>query len=156
MICPYCNAENRDGAMFCTHCGREMTGAAQDVPAQQPPAQQPPIQQPYPQQPYPQQPYGQQMPGAQPYAPGYDPGLRQAVSDAKNALIMAIVGIFCFGIILEPLAIVNARKAKKVLSPGDEGYGNAQAAEIIGWIAVSLWVVSLCITVIIAISGGYR
>lgn len=143
MICPYCTAENRDGAKFCSHCGRELTDAAQQAPVQQPYEQQVPVQQPY----------AQQMPGGQPDAQQSDAAFRRAVSDAKNALIMSIVGIFCFGIILEPIAIVNARKAKKVLSPGDEGYGNAQAAEIIGWIAVGLWILVICGNLLLILSN---
>ena len=56
MVCPYCNAENRDGAMFCTHCGRELSEAAQEAPA--PPQYEPtePAQQPYEQPPPAQQP----------------------------------------------------------------------------------------------------
>jgi len=153
MICPYCTAENREGAKFCSHCGRELPDAVQQAPVQQPYEQQMPAQQPHAQQVPAQQPYAQQMPGGQPDAQQSDPAFRRAVSDAKNALILSIVGIFCFGIILEPIAIVNARKAKKVLSPGDEGYGNAQAAEIIGWIAVGLWVVGVCANLLIILSN---
>ena len=82
-----------------------------------------------------------------------DFNFQKAVSDAGSALTMAIIGIFCFGIILEPIAIVKARGAKKVLQPGDQNYGKAQAAEIIGWIFVALWALSL-IGYIIAIASG--
>jgi ribosomal protein L40E len=66
---------------------------------------------------------------------------------ARDALIAAIVGIFLCGIILEPYAIDRARKAKKILSPGEEGRGKANAAEIIGWIAVVLWVLGVIVTI---------
>jgi hypothetical protein len=86
-------------------------------------------------------------------------GIQQSVSkqlairDAKSALTEAIVGIFIFGIILGPAAIYRARKAKKILEPGDQGYGNANAAEIIGWIVVALYALA-CIYQIIAISSS--
>jgi uncharacterized Tic20 family protein len=73
---------------------------------------------------------------------------QQAIKTAKDALTAAIIGIFCFGIILGPVAIYRARKAKEVLNPGDEGYGNAQAAEIIGWIVVALYVVAICVQIL--------
>lgn len=57
---------------------------------------------------------------------------------ANTALTCAIIGIFCFGIILGPVAIINAKKAKAVLRPGDPGYGNANAGEIIGWVDIVL------------------
>lgn len=66
------------------------------------------------------------------------------LGEANKALTQAIIGIFCFGIVLGPVAISTARSAKKLLSPLDEGYGKAQAAEIIGWIAAVLSVIGLC------------
>jgi hypothetical protein len=72
-----------------------------------------------------------------------DPNIIKATSDASSALTMAIIGIFCFGIILEPLALIKAGSAKKVLQSGDPGYGNATAAQIIGWIFVALWVLGI-------------
>ncbi len=77
----------------------------------------------------------------------------QAVRNASTALTQAIIGILIFGIILEPLAISNARKAKNVLTPSDPGYGNANAAEIIGWIVLALWIF-LCLIQLIAIAGN--
>ena len=65
---------------------------------------------------------------------------------ANNALTMAIIGFFCAGLILGPLAISNAKKAKDLLREGDDGYGKAVAAEIIGWIVIGLTVLSLIIT----------
>lgn len=79
-------------------------------------------------------------------------GKQQAIKTAKDALTMAIVGIFCFGIILEPVAIYRARKAKEVLTQGDEGYGNAQAAEIIGWISIVLIVIGIAVQILNAAS----
>ena len=62
--------------------------------------------------------------------------------EAGSALTYAIVGIFCFRIILEPVAIVKALKAKKMIAtnPRLTGSGKATAALIIGGISLLLWV----------------
>ena len=68
---------------------------------------------------------------------------------------MAIIGFFCAGLILGPLAISNAKKAKDLLREGDEGYGKAVAAEIIGWIVIGLTVISVIIGLISSFSSNY-
>jgi predicted component of type VI protein secretion system len=74
-----------------------------------------------------------------------DDAKQEAQKAASSALTSSIVGLFICGIILEPGAISQARKARKVLSPGEPGYGKAVAAEVIGWIGLLLWVVGLII-----------
>jgi uncharacterized membrane protein YvbJ len=68
-----------------------------------------------------------------------------AKKNAGSALVSAILGFFICGIILEPMAIQQARKVKQVLRPGEPGYGKAQAAEVIAWIALVLWVLGLVV-----------
>jgi predicted component of type VI protein secretion system len=68
---------------------------------------------------------------------------QEAQKAASSALTSAIVGLIICGLILEPSAIMQARKARKVLGPGDRGYGKAVAAEVIGWIGLVLWVVAI-------------
>jgi hypothetical protein len=65
--------------------------------------------------------------------------------EANEALTYAIVGIFCFGIILEPIALSKAAKAKKMIdmNPRLLGSGKVMAARIIASIALVLWVISL-------------
>jgi hypothetical protein len=65
--------------------------------------------------------------------------------EANEALTYAIVGIFCFGIILEPIAISKALKAKKMieLNPRLSGSGKATAALIIAIVALALWVLGM-------------
>jgi len=65
--------------------------------------------------------------------------------EANEALTYSIVGIFCFGIILEPIAISKALKAKKMiqLNPRLTGSGKVTAALIIASIALLLWVLGL-------------
>ncbi len=62
--------------------------------------------------------------------------------EASEALKFAIIGIFCFGIFLGPLAISKASKAKKMIekNPQLTGSGKATAAMIIGIVVVVLWV----------------
>jgi len=65
--------------------------------------------------------------------------------EANEALTMAIIGLFCFGIILGPMAISKASKAKKMIemNPRLTGSGKATAATIIGVIALVLWVLGI-------------
>jgi pSer/pThr/pTyr-binding forkhead associated (FHA) protein len=69
--------------------------------------------------------------------------MQEAQKAANGALTSAIVGLVVCGLILEPSAIMQARKARKVLRSGDPGYGKAVAAEVIGWIGLALWVVAI-------------
>ena len=65
--------------------------------------------------------------------------------EASEALTYAIIGIFCFGIILEPIALLKASKAKKLIrmNPNLTGGGKATAATIIAVIALILWILGL-------------
>jgi hypothetical protein len=67
--------------------------------------------------------------------------------EADDALKYAIIGLFCFGIILEPIAIVKANQAKKMLAlnPRLTGSGKAQAAMIIAIVGLALWVLGLIV-----------
>ena len=64
---------------------------------------------------------------------------------ADEALKYAIIGIFCFGIILEPMAISKALKAKKMIeaNPRLTGSGKVTAALIIGIVSLVLWVIGI-------------
>ncbi len=65
--------------------------------------------------------------------------------EASEALKYAIVGLFCFGIILEPIAISKALKAKKMIemNPALVGAGKATAALIIAIVGLVLWVLGM-------------
>ena len=65
--------------------------------------------------------------------------------EAGEALKYAIIGIFCFGIILEPIAISKALKAKRMMdaNPRLTGSGKATAALVIGIVALVLWVLGI-------------
>lgn len=60
--------------------------------------------------------------------------------EADEALKYAVIGLFCFGFILGPMAIMKANEAKKImgLNPRLSGSGKATAATIIGWIGLIL------------------
>ncbi len=77
--------------------------------------------------------------------------------EAGEALKYAIIGIFCFGIILEPIAIVKALKARKImgLNPRLTGSGKATAALIIGIVSLVLWVIGI-FAQIAAVNGPHR
>ena len=64
---------------------------------------------------------------------------------ANEALIYAIVGLFCCGIILEPVAIVKATQAKSMMAknPRLTGSGKATAAMAIAIIGLVLWVLGM-------------
>ncbi len=65
--------------------------------------------------------------------------------EANEAMWYAIIGLFCFGIILGPLAISKALKARKMISlnPRLTGSGKATAGLVIGIVALVLWVLGL-------------
>ena len=70
----------------------------------------------------------------------------EAASDAKNALIMSIVGIFCFGIILGFLAFRKANNALEIMNTyqvAQDKRGMATTAKVIGIIDIVLWAIGL-------------
>ncbi|HEY1956513.1 MAG TPA: DUF4190 domain-containing protein [Polyangiaceae bacterium] len=87
-----------------------------------------------------------------PYGPGYAPQVMVDPGEcalARQALIYSIIGLFCFGIVLGPLAISKARSAKMILAvtPGMRGEGMATAALILGIFDLALWVVGLVLRI---------
>jgi hypothetical protein len=70
----------------------------------------------------------------------------EVASDAKNALIMSIFGVFCFGFILGILAFRKANEALETISiygVAQEKRSMAMAAKIIGILDIVLWVFGL-------------
>ncbi len=74
---------------------------------------------------------------------------------AKEALTYGIIGLFCFGVILGPIAISKALKARKMMeaNPRLSGGGMATAGLILGILALVFWVLGI-IARISAMSGG--
>jgi hypothetical protein len=91
---------------------------------------------------YPPNPYA--PPGAPPVM-GYGYGGAVACPLAGEALKYAIVGIFCCGIVLGPLAIKKGLDAKRMIAmnPGMTGDGKATAAIVIGAIEIVLTIISI-------------
>ena len=54
------------------------------------------------------------------------------------SFVCSIVGLFAFGIILGPLAIIFANKAKRTMTENEQGNVLADAGKIIGWIEVGI------------------
>lgn len=90
----------------------------------------------------------------QPVAGGEFTIAKQTLPEAKDALKFAIIGLFCFGIILGPLAIIKGTSAKRTIAmdPRYDGEGIATAAQILGGIEVALYVLGI----FGAILGGDR
>jgi hypothetical protein len=67
--------------------------------------------------------------------------------EANEALIYALVGLVCCGIILEPIALSKASKAKKMIemNPRLQGSGKVTAAYIIACIGLGLWLLGMII-----------
>jgi len=64
---------------------------------------------------------------------------------ASDALKYALIGIICFPIILQPMAIYKAVQAKKEIAadPQLTGEGKANAALVIGIVTLSLWLLAI-------------
>ena len=67
-------------------------------------------------------------------------------ADARNALIMAIIGLFCFGFILGIIAYRKANEALETIAiyeVAKEKRGIAMAAKILGIIDIVCWALAL-------------
>ena len=84
-------------------------------------------------------------------------GPRFPCTEAGEALKYAIVGIFCFGFILGPVAIFKALKARRMIAedPHLDGSGKATAALIIGSLVILLWILGILARVNEASSRSY-
>lgn len=66
-----------------------------------------------------------------------------AASDAKNALILSIIGLFCFGFILGILAFRKANEALETISiygVAQEKRSIAMTAKVLGIVDIIGWV----------------
>ena len=73
--------------------------------------------------------------------PPIPPEPTRTCKEARDALMWAIFGLFCCGIIFEPIALHKASNAKKMIDadPTLGGRGMATAATIIAVIGLILW-----------------
>lgn len=86
-----------------------------------------------------------------PPPPMVNSGEAEAIAkDAKTALILGIVGLFCFGAILGIIAVIKANGVlSKIASTGvgAESRGTANAARILGIIDIVLWLIIIILRV---------
>ena len=71
---------------------------------------------------------------------------REAAEDAKNALILSIIGIFCFGFILGFIAYKKADNALEIINlyqVAEDKRGIATVARTLGIIDIVLWALGL-------------
>jgi len=70
--------------------------------------------------------------------------------EANRALTYAIIGLFCLGFVLGPMAIVKGTSAKKQIAadPRYSGESAATAAQIIGGIEVALYVLYILAAIV--------
>ncbi len=82
-----------------------------------------------------------------------DESKEEPCEEATKALKYALIGLFCFGFILGPMAIMSAVEAKKRFKeePNLTGEGKATAAIIIGAIDFVFWLLGL----ILRFSNGF-
>jgi hypothetical protein len=86
--------------------------------------------------------YGYQGP------PPQGPQYQTNAPNATTAMVLGIIGIFCFGIILGPIAIVLGTNALKEIERSGGAYGGegqARAGQILGVIATVLSVLGIII-----------
>ena len=138
MLCPNCNFENQTGAVFCVSCGANIEQQPQN-----------------PWQPTP----NFNNPGftPMPFVPA--PEIAAAESKAVSSLVMGIISIvtsfLIAGIILAPLAMSNATKARSVLDERNQNYWIALAGKITGIIGLVFSIIgTLYWVVIVAILGS--
>ena len=65
-------------------------------------------------------------------------------------LVLGIVGIFCFGIILGPIAAIMGKNALEEIDANPGAYtnrGQVLAGMVLGIVAIVLWVVGLIIRI---------
>lgn len=93
----------------------------------------------------PQQPPNPYAPPGGPGGPPFPGRASMEAPGAKNALILGIFAFFCCGIVLGPLAIMNANKARSAIAmdPSLTGGGMATAGLVLGIISLVLNVVGI-------------
>ncbi len=96
-------------------------------------------------------------PGGSGYPPPGGPGYPQSPVNGTTILIMGILSLFCFGIILGPLAWTQGNSALKTLDQiGDptNQRGNVTAGRICGIIGTILAAISIVFYIILLATGG--
>jgi hypothetical protein len=80
-------------------------------------------------------------PGVPPQYGMPSPTVVPGSSKATTSLVTGIIGLFCCGIVLGPIAIITGKQASaEAAAAGLPQPGNAKAGIILGWIAIALMV----------------
>jgi vacuolar-type H+-ATPase subunit I/STV1 len=97
------------------------------------------------QQPYPAPPQ-QYSPAAYPgmHAMGYSPEYAAGKKLQETSLLFGILGLFFFGFVFGPLAIINANKAERAGFP-------ATAGKVLGWISSILSALGVLVSVLLIV-----
>ena len=95
----------------------------------------------YPVPPAGQAPYGTPLP--------YAPNVTNSQGRATAALVVSILGFFCFGIVLGPISIYLAVKAKANMARSGDftGHGLAKAALVIGIVDIITFMLGVLLQV---------
>jgi len=86
-----------------------------------------------------------------------DAKAKQIADDAKQALIMGIVGVFCFGFILGIIAVRKANSAHEAINVYEVGLdyrGLATGAKVLGIIDIVAWVFVLIARIMLLATSG--
>ena len=77
--------------------------------------------------------------------PNVPPSMGVIDEDATGALKYAVLAFFCFGIVLGPMAVSRAMKAKEAIraDPTLGGSGRADAAIVLGSLATLFWLFNI-------------
>jgi hypothetical protein len=75
---------------------------------------------------------------------------RRECSDANTALTLAIIGIFCFGIILEPIAFFMALSAQRQIARNPQLTGSGKATAALAISVICMAILALAVLVILA------
>lgn len=68
------------------------------------------------------------------------------------SFVCSIVGLFAFGILLGPLAIVFGNKALKTMKENENGKGLAEAGKVIGLVEVGI--IAFAIIILLFVGGA--
>ena len=80
---------------------------------------------------------------------------RAECPQAKTALILSILSLFCCGVILGPMALFKAIEAQRIIlkNPHLGGSEKIRMAKILSTISIILWFVSIILQIVFFITG---
>ena len=79
----------------------------------------------------------------------------EATAIANEAFRLSLIGILCFGIIVEPIAYFRAKKALEMMDASPfpvEGYDRARSAKRISTVMIVIWALFTVLRVVSALT----